>query len=246
MSASRRMYLSFILFGVTFLIFDLGLTNGSWPRPLVIGSGVASLLFFLYAMYVFYADVTRGDRHLQKRGIKGTAVVLRATQTRTQAQTGQANFQAPFIWKYQLNVTLPGKQPYEAVCSIARDDFREGSTVDVAVSRFNRKSIAILPGRSSSSPRADRRNSQGPVVFSTSALGGQGPVVFSTGTPGGQNPADGFQNIFRAAEASGVHIQGPDPEASHLAALAKLGELHSQGVLTDAEFAVEKARLIGQ
>jgi hypothetical protein len=225
------MYLSFILFGVTFFVFDLGLTNQSWPRVPVIGSGVASLLFFLYAMYVFYFDVTRGDKHLQKRGIRGTAVVLRATQTRTQAQTGQANFQAPFIWKYRLKVSLPGKEPYEAVCSVARGDISQGSTVDIAVSRFNRRSIAMLPGRPAQ--KVEFRN-------------GQGPVVFSTSTPGGQNPAEAFQSVFRAAGASGVHIQGPDPEASHLAALAKLGELHSQGVLTDAEFATEKARLIGQ
>jgi hypothetical protein len=46
-------------------------------------------------MYVFYFDVTRGDQHPQKRGIQGTAVVLRATQTRTMAQTGQPDFEAP-------------------------------------------------------------------------------------------------------------------------------------------------------
>jgi hypothetical protein len=244
MTASRRMYLSFIMFGVTFFVFDSGLTETGWPRPLVIGCGIASGLFFLYAMYVFYFDVTRGDKHLQKRGLRGTGVVLKATQTRTQAQTGQADFQAPFIWKYRLKVSLPGKQPYEAVCSVARDGISEGSTVDVAVSRFNRRSIAMLPGRSSQ--RETHRNSQGPIVFSTSSPSGQGPVVFSTGSSGGQDGAARLQSIFRAAEAGGVHIQGPDPEASHLAELAKLGELHSQGVLTDAEFATEKARLIGQ
>lgn len=226
------MWLSFLLFGVTFFVFDLGLTDTSWPRPLVIGCGVASGLFFLYAMYVFYFDVTRGDRHRQKRGLRGTAVILQAKQTRTQAQTGQADFQAPFIWKYTLTVSLPGKPPYQAVCSVARDGISEGSTVDVAVSRFNRRIVTILPGRTS--PRAERRNAQGPIVFSTSSLSG------------GQDGADRLQSIFRAAEASGVHIQAPDPEARHLAALAKLGELHSQGVLTDAEFAAEKARLIGQ
>lgn len=242
MTASRRMWLSFILFGVTFFVFDSGLTETGWPRPLVIGCGVASGLFFLYAMYVFYFDVTRGDRHLQKRGLRGTAVVLRATKTRTMAQTGQADFQAPFIWKYRLKVSLPGKEPYEAVCSVARDGISEGSTVDVAVSRFNRRSIAMLPGRTSQ--REVRRNSQGPIVFSTRSPSGQGPVVFSTGSSGGQAGADRLQSIFGAAAAGGVH--NPDPEASHLAALAKLGELHGQGVLTDAEFATEKARLIGQ
>jgi Short C-terminal domain len=233
MTASRRMWLSFVLFGVTFFVFDSGMTRDeSWPRPLVIGCGVASGLFFLYAMYVFYFDVTRGDRHLQKQGIRGTAVVLRATRTRTMAQTGQADFQAPFIWKYRLNVSLPGKQPYEAVCSVARDGIPEGSTVDVAVSRFNRRSIAIL----------SRRPGQGAARGS-----GQGPVIFSAGSPsGGQDPAGRLQSVLRAAEAGGVHIQAPDPEASHLAALAKLGELHSQGVLTDEEFAAEKTRIIGQ
>jgi hypothetical protein len=246
MTATRRMYLSFILFGVTFFFFDSGLTETSWPRPLVIGCGVASLLFFLYAMYVFYFDVTRGDRHLQKRGIRGTAVVLQATQTRTMAQTGQADFQAPFIWKYRLRVSLPGKQPYEAVCGVARDGIPEGSTVDVAVSRFNRRSVAILAPRpvQSAPPRGGH---QVPVVFSTSSQPGQGPVVFSTGSPsGGQDPAARLQDFLRTAQSGGVHVQAPDPEAAHLAALAKLGDLHSQGVLTDAEFAAEKTRLIGQ
>jgi hypothetical protein len=233
MTATRRMYLSFILFGVTFLVFDSGLTESNWPRPLVIGSGIASGLFFLYAMYVFYFDVTRGDRHLQKRGLRGTAVVLKATQTRTMAQTGQADFQAPFIWKYRLNVSLPGKQPYEAVCGVARNGISEGSTVDVAVSRFNRRSVAILAPR--------------PVQSAPARGGHQVPVVFSTGSPsGGQDPGARLQDLLRTAQSGGVHIQAQDPEDSRLAALAKLGELHSQGVLTDAEFAAEKTRLIGQ
>jgi hypothetical protein len=104
---------------------------------------VVSWLSFFYAMYVFYFDVTRGDTHLQKQGIRGTAVVLSAKQANTIAQTGQFRFQAPFIWKYRLRVTVPGKPPYEATCGIARDDIREGSTVGVSVSRFNRRSVAI-------------------------------------------------------------------------------------------------------
>jgi hypothetical protein len=104
---------------------------------------VVSWLSFFYAMYVFYFDVTRGDTHLQKQGIRGTAVVLSAKQANTIAQTGQFRFQAPFIWKYRLRVTVPGKAPNEATCGIARDDIREGSTVGVSVSRFNRRSVAI-------------------------------------------------------------------------------------------------------
>jgi hypothetical protein len=148
------MWGSFIIFGVTFFIFDSGMSRDqNWPRGLVYAAGVASLLFFLYAMYVFYFDVTRGDRHLQKSGITGTAVVLTAKQTHSQAQTGQFAFQAPFIWKYTLKVAIPGKAPYEASCSVARDDFAEGSTVNVAVSRFNRRSVAILSEQRASASR---------------------------------------------------------------------------------------------
>jgi hypothetical protein len=146
MTASRRMWGSFVLFGVTFFVFITGLPDRTWPRGLVVTAGIASLLFFLYAMYVFYFDVTRGDRHLQKSGLEGTATVLSAKQTRTLAQTGQFAFQAPFIWKYKLRVTLPGKAPYDASCSVARNDIPQGSTVDIAASRFNRRSVAILSG----------------------------------------------------------------------------------------------------
>jgi hypothetical protein len=140
------MWGSFVLYGVAFVVFLSGLTDHTWPRGLVWTAGIASLLFFPYAMYVFYFDVTRGDRHLQKSGLKGTATVLSAKQTRTLAQTGQFAFQAPFIWKYKLRVTIPGKTPYDASCSIARNDILQGSTVDIAASRFNRTSVAILSG----------------------------------------------------------------------------------------------------
>jgi hypothetical protein len=141
------MWGSFFLFAVTFFVFESGITRErAWSRGLVWGAGIASLLFFLYAMYVFYFDVTRGDRHLQKSGVKGTAVVVSAKQTRSVAQTGQFTFQAPFIWKYGLRVTIPGKPAYDASCSVARADISEGSTVDVTVSRFNRRSVAIQAG----------------------------------------------------------------------------------------------------
>jgi hypothetical protein len=142
MSASRRMYGGFIAFGALLVVG--GIVQNSGPSWLPWAFIVPSLLSFVYAMYVFYFDVTKGDTHLQKQGIRGSAVVLSARQTNAIARTGQFAFQAPFIWKYRLRVTIPGKAPYEASCGIARDDINEGSTVAVAVSRFNRRSVAIL------------------------------------------------------------------------------------------------------
>jgi hypothetical protein len=43
-----------------------------------------------------------------------------------------------------------------------------------------------------------------------------------------------------------AHSQPSSPDAERISELTKLGQLHSQGVLTDAEFAAEKARILGQ
>ena len=48
MTASRRMWGSFILFGVTFFLFESGMTRDrTWSRGPAWTAGVASLLFFL-------------------------------------------------------------------------------------------------------------------------------------------------------------------------------------------------------
>jgi hypothetical protein len=43
-----------------------------------------------------------------------------------------------------------------------------------------------------------------------------------------------------------ARVRGPKGEESRVEALERLGQLHEQGVLTDEEFAAEKARLVGQ
>jgi hypothetical protein len=252
MTATRRMWAGFILFGVAFFVFDSGMTrDGSWPHWLVYGSGALSLLSFLYAMYVFYFDVTRGDKHLQRTGIKGTAVVLSAKQTRTQAQTGQLDFNAPYIWKYELQVSIPGKEPYKAGCGVALANLREGSTVEVAVSRYNKRSVAIV--RSPQTTRADRRadrNSAVVFTYGQTAPGGQ-PMQSDDRLAQLLAMSDGARRI----PAPGQPVPGPSApgesasqsggEQARLDALTKLADLHRQGVLSDAEFAAEKSRILG-
>jgi hypothetical protein len=41
-------------------------------------------------------------------------------------------------------------------------------------------------------------------------------------------------------------VRGRTASEDRLAALERLGRLHEQGVLTDEEFAAEKAQLVGQ
>src|SRR5690349_9932956 len=73
---------------------------------------------FVYAMYLSQVVMRRGDPRLLKRGIRGTAEVLEAARTNTVIQEGEFEWQAPFVYKYRLRVSLPGKEPYETWCRI--------------------------------------------------------------------------------------------------------------------------------
>jgi hypothetical protein len=45
---------------------------------------------------------------------------------------------------------------------------------------------------------------------------------------------------------SGVGLTVPSTESERLSTLEQLGRLHQQGVLTDAEFAEQKARILSE
>lgn len=235
MTASRKMYGSFLLFGVTFFVFDSVLRHGS--TLVVASSGVASLLFFLYAMYVFYFEVTKGNKHLLKSGIKGTAVVLTAKQTHTLAQTGQFDFQAPFIWKYTLRVTLPHKKPYKAACTIANDSIREGATVQVVASRFNRKSVAIdVNSQREEAPAGTTAGMTDHVAERLTALSA------ARGTPTNREPTISVNGapVDLGTLLAGTRVAKPDVADE----LTKLSDLRDRGALSDTEFEAQKAKLL--
>src|SRR3954465_9691232 len=94
----------------------LGGALGSMPVSVfgIVGSVVA----FVYAMYLSLRVIRSGDPRLLKRGIRGTAIVLKAHRTNTVMQEGEFDWQAPRMWKYRLRVTLPNIEPYETDCNI--------------------------------------------------------------------------------------------------------------------------------
>lgn len=62
-----------------------------------------------------------------------------------------------------------------------------------------------------------------------------------------QDPTNRVQFVLSAVQSGQPRpAPAPDSEMSHIDALARLAELHSQGALTDAEFAAEKARILGR
>jgi hypothetical protein len=180
---------------------------------------------FAYGMYLSMAAVKNGDRRLLKRGKAGTAVVLSGKATNEIIQSGEFAWEAPRVYKYRLKVSLPGRSAYETSCSICAAGIREGSVVHVAVSPHNRKRVTIDVGQGSKGGTGRPRPVLGDAgqvrAFPADAPG----VTFSTRQPARSEPSSSAERISE---------------------LTNLGQLHSQGVLTDAEFAAEKARILGE
>jgi hypothetical protein len=115
---------------------------------------------FGYAMYLALAVMRNGDRRTLRRGVRGTAEVLTAKATNTVIQEGEFAWQAPRVYKYGLRVTLPGRSPYEASCSICASGISPGSVVDVAVGRHNRKRVTIDVGQGGTRGQAQPSDSR--------------------------------------------------------------------------------------
>jgi hypothetical protein len=192
---------------------------------------------FGYAMYLSLAVIRSGDRRLLRRGAAGTAEVLTAKATNTVIQEGEFAWQAPRVYKYGLRVSLPGRPPYDTTCSICAAGIQPGQVVNVAASRRNRKRVTIDLGQGA--PKGTG------VPRSAPAYARAGPGRRVMGSDGLQ-PGGGLRGPQPGGRLQpGGPGSGPATEAQRLAMLAQLGQLHSQGVLTDAEFAAQKAQILG-
>jgi len=143
---------SWVLFVVFLLVAVilgpvLGSSGSGLAFPVVAVGVVGCVASFIYGMYLSLRVIRSGDPRLLTRGIRGTAIILAAKQTNTQIQEGEFAWQAPFVWKYHLRITLPGREPYETDCSICAADMSVGDTVKVAVAPHNRKRVTIDVGQ---------------------------------------------------------------------------------------------------
>ena len=110
--------------------------------PVVAAEQVVSWAAFGYAMYVSMVVVRGGDKRLVKRGVIGSATVLSAKRTNTVVQEGEFAWEAPYVWKYGLEVTVDGRAPYQTMLYICAR-LSEGETVPVRVSKLNPKRVTI-------------------------------------------------------------------------------------------------------
>jgi hypothetical protein len=198
---------------------------------------------FGYAMYLSQAGLGGGDKRLLKRGVRGTARILAVKGTNTYIN-GQPDFgyAGRRVYRYTLHVELPGRQPYETYVSVANHQFQEGQTVEVAAAPHNRKRVAIDAAASTAARIAQERATQARAAQERRAARQRSAprdAVPRDAAPRGVVP----HQQPRAQANAQAHAGGNEGE--RLRQLSELGRLHKEGVLSDEEFAAEKARILG-
>jgi hypothetical protein len=140
MNTGRLSTLSFLLFFVG-LFAAIPLVQVS-PAA-AIAAGVVAIISFVYTTYLWVWGIRKGDPRLLRRGESGTAEVLTAKETSWSMASGEYyGIGAPTICKYRLEVTRSGHSPYKTKLYVCAR-LREGATIPVKVSRWNRKRVAI-------------------------------------------------------------------------------------------------------
>lgn len=193
--------------------------------PVLVGEQLVSWAAFVYAMYVSMVVVRGGDKRLVKRGVAGSATVLSAKRTNTVVQEGEFAWEAPYVWKYGLEVTVAGRAPYETMLFICAH-LSEGETVPVRVSKLNHKRVTIDRDEYEKQYRETTRLAQHGRKAVTS--GSRRAVVASAGQ---------LATLLSPATPRVAELDVADE-------LAKLAALRQKGILTDTEFAAQKAKLL--
>jgi hypothetical protein len=172
------------------------------------------------------AVIRGGDKRLARNGVPGTALVLSAQETNTVVQEGEFAWNAPYVWKYGLEVTVPGWQPYKTMLYICAT-LTAGETIPVRAARFNRKRVTIDP-----------------VVYNQQY--GQRVRQSPSASSRGSDDIDATLANIQAltARMSGTQATAAGPDVAD--ELTKLATLRDRGILTDAEFATQKAKLLAK
>ena len=194
--------------------------------PGLVAEQVLTWAAFGYAMYLSMAVIRGGDKRLARNGVPGTALVLSAQETNTVVQEGEFAWNAPYVWKYGLEVTVPGWAPYKTMLYICAS-LTEGETIPVRVARHNRKRVTIDPV--AYNQQYGERVRQSPSASSR-----------------GSDDIDATLADIQAMTARMRDSKATAAEPDVADELTKLATLRDRGILTDAEFATQKAKLLAK
>jgi Short C-terminal domain len=167
-----------------------------------------------------------------KDGLKGSAVVQSSSMPVPQAQSYNAT-----MW---LDVQLEGREPYrvrhECMVKAGKHPW-PGTTLPVIVDRENPERIDV---QWQDIQTIDERMAEGPGPAAPGA-GGQPQVIDLRGT-------EAAEQIRAALGGAGQAPAAPAGSGNvvedRIASLERLSKLREAGVLSDAEFEAEKARVL--
>jgi hypothetical protein len=168
-----------------------------------------------------------------KDGLKGSAVVQSSSMPTPQAQMYNVT-----MW---LDVQVEGRAPYrvhhECMVKAGKHPW-PGTTLPVIVDRENPERIDVQWGDIQT---IDERMAEGPGPVAPGAPGGGQQVIDLRGT----DAAEQIRAALAGAAPAGAAPAGSgNMVEDRIASLERLSKLHETGVLSDAEFEAEKARIL--
>jgi Short C-terminal domain len=195
------------------------------------------------------------DNKLEEHGTRAPAEVVRAEQSGVGVTTGNPAFAGAteVVWKLDVKVKPEGAEPFDAHVAARLPQYtvlRAGSTVPVLFDSDDHSKVIL---------------DMSPQGWADAALASAEQMGALAGNPALAAPIKemmeaamkdpvGFQKqameqAEQAFKAAGFNVteagaaSGSDPTVD---ALEKLADLRDRGVLTDEEFAKQKARILGE
>lgn len=165
------------------------------------------------------------SQQLQASGVDGTATVVSV------ADTGGSLNDHP-IARLELDVTLPGQAPYRTTVEQAIPRLQAGQIVPGAV-------VAV---------KADPQNPQAVALAATA--GGSAAPAGAPSAPADPSAPASFAALqaSAAAQAAAAQVAAANAGAAQDPAtrLERLAELKDKGLLSESEFAAQKARILAE
>jgi hypothetical protein len=249
---------------VGWLLFVFFLGGGVWftaamPEIWIGQIWIAVSFVMIAGLWLLGRPGAKAEK-LRMEGILGQASIVEATQTGTQIN------RQPVV-KLKLRIAAPGVTPFEAekreiVPLIALGRLTSGSPVTVYVDRADHSRFALdwssAPGAAGPAPGpATIASADGPQVEFTSNPAAREAVaqvllqhgINPAGTVDLRQRPEVRKAVADALRNSGVEVPASsaaatDGERDPYARIQKLTELRASGLIGDAEYADQKARIL--
>lgn len=194
------------------------------------------------------------DEKLEEHGTRAPAEVVKAEQSGVGLTVGNPAFAGAteVVWKLDVKVKPEGAEPFDAHVEAQLPQYTTlmvGSTVPVLFDPGDHSKVTL-----DMSPQGwvDASAAQVEALTGNAALGApikemmeaalKDPVGFQ------KHAMEQAQEAFKAAGFTGMPgvVQPADSSSAMVDNLEKLADLRDRGVLTDEEFARQKAKLLGE